>query len=94
MQRTQRLSYYYRLEEHTIANRYRFGLNIGFGGEKTDRWRWGATRAGLHGAMEAGSVGTLNVTWTPTFVPRAAGKRMTQEVAIFFDRTVFASLAH
>lgn len=94
MRRTQRLSYYYRLEEHTIANRYRFGLNFGFGGEKSDRWRWGATRVGFLGAMEAGQAGTVNVTWTPTYVPRDIGRRMTQEVAIFIDRTLFASLAH
>ncbi len=94
MQRTERASYYYRLDEHQIANRYRFGLNFGVGGEKTDRWRWGATRAGIHGAMDVGPAGTLNVTWTPTYVPGSIGKHTTQEVAIFFDKTVFVSLAH
>jgi hypothetical protein len=90
--RIQRASYYYRLEEHTLANRYRFGVSFGVGGEKTDRWRWGATRVGVRGAMDVGHLGTFNVTWTPTFVPRSVGRRTTQEVAIFLDQTVWAFL--
>jgi hypothetical protein len=91
-QRTQRATYYYRLDDKLLASRYRIGASFGVGGEKSDRWRWGATRVGLHGSAAIGGAGSVNVTWTPTFIPSAAGKRTTQEVAIFLNRTLYARL--
>jgi hypothetical protein len=90
-QRIQRATYYYRLEDKLLASRYRIGASVGVGGEKSDRWR-GATRVGLHGSAAIGGAGSVNVTWTPTFIPSAAGKRITQEVAIFLNRTLYARL--
>jgi hypothetical protein len=93
LRRTQRASYYHRVEDRTIAGRYHFGLDLSVGGEKTERWRWGVTRASVRGAMDVRSAGTLNVAWMPAYTRPVTGKHVRQEVAIFIDRTVFASLA-
>lgn len=93
-QRMQRASYYYRFNDHALTDRIQVGLNFGFGGQRTDRWQWGATRFGMHAATDLGRVGTLNFSWTPTYVPRDPIRHLTHEVAFFVDRTLMAHLSH
>jgi hypothetical protein len=93
MGRAQRLTYFYRLDDRTFLNRFRLGTTIGVGGERTDAWHWGATRLGLTGAIDIPGIGTtLNVAWTPTYIPGARDRHMFHEVAVFLDRTLFTSL--
>lgn len=89
----QRLTYFYRIDDRRIGEHLQFGATFGVGGEKTDKWHWGATRIGLLGAAELPWVGgTMNVVWTPTYVPGARERNVFHEVAVFFDRTLLTSI--
>lgn len=93
--RTQRVGYYYQFDERPVAERLRVNLDFDIGGERTDKWHWGATRLGVRGSLDIGAAGTLNAAWTSTFVPHDADQNnRRQEVAIFVDRTLFAKLRH
>ena len=91
-QRLFRGSLFYQFLDTTVSGRYRFRTAMGTGFERTDAFHWGVTRIGSTLSMDVPSIGTLNVSWTPTYRPATRGRRVFNEVAVFFDRTLFARL--
>lgn len=83
---------FYQWIDYTISGRYRFRTAMGTGFERTDAFHWGVTRIGSTLSMDLRDIGTLNVAWTPTYRPSTEGRRVFNEVAVFFDKTLFARL--
>lgn len=86
---TGRLTYYYRLPEWQHS-RIRFGSALGAGIQRTDAWHLGALRMAMRTSVDVPRMGTLNLTWTPTYLPGASERSISHELAIFVDRTLFS----
>jgi hypothetical protein len=86
--RIQRLTYFYRFVDRTYFGRVRFGTSLGVGGEKQTEWHWGAARLGFLSSINISRAGTMKLTYTPTVLPASRDRRVYQEIALFFDRTL------
>lgn len=87
-----RLTYVYRLPERTLGN-VRLNASLGFGGERSDGWNWGASRALLIASYDIERWnGSINFAYGPTYVPGERLRHVYHEVAIYIDRTLLAYL--
>lgn len=68
----------------------RFDMNLAFGAQKTETWRWGDLRPTFHARVPLDKVGTVvHLAYSPT-ISFEGGFDHRHEVALFLDRAIFA----
>jgi hypothetical protein len=81
----------FRFGEWDLKGRARIGASFEYGFEKDGPIHWSPFRAGVWLTVDAGQLGNVNITVTPSYQPALPGRRVFNEVAVFLDRTLYAS---
>ena len=75
-----------------LGKRTRLTLWYELNGEYAQSLHMGATRLGASTTFDVGKDFSAHVVWMPSYVPNQPGRRVYNELAIFFDRKLFSRL--